>query len=783
MKSVAITDFSGGIQESTSPNDFTNRQWAKLKGVIPKNNTTFESQWAAQSFPTTSAYVPNARLNHVFPLESALGTFLVGIQESGQIIWAKIPPPEAEQSSVNNIIWRVAQPANRVLDNALATTPSYPNGSIAQPIVDAPFPYPDRRFITTLPFEVYKYVKTPVDGRSWDPTQDRVVEEAFSTGNSTAQAPMSVCPGVLIGCRRSQRGDTLGIFSPRIQNDLTSLYRIPASQHSMIVAYVDPLESLESWSGSSYDSSFGTLAEWQVSRQGVIKLVTFPHFRRWPTRTDTSYGTWPAITVTEANKSVSYAATTISKPMRVVRSTPTVPSGITEEFVGRFPQQSYQDQISGVKQIEFFHPYTYKDSAQTLLPGRGIIPRANVGTMWNGQLILGDIEWRSDKAATADNNGKAVVPASSAFVGALNDENTQPHRGSLYYGEDDIDVFDPRSVLRATSSDARIAGMHVIDNRLICITTAGSELDGVITFSGNLGQLHPYGTNASPNPYAVRKQLVRGGVGVADHLDDGASYSKQTCLWSEAGIVVFVDKLGGVFYTDGQACDRLDRYGPKQPDKSTYKDIVAAVGKHLFVWRDGKLLAFSIVDSSNSTAQGCWTEVVAPPAAYTTSRGVYSMVGGASQLFMLVDGQAYRYAPSSPHKGTIGGQGNFVDIEVATQTLGDLELHKKTSWHRVGFSFYTPEVCYLDQVVVKGEAWLQQSTPPKPTYVINPANQYEDGHFDFVAPAGIGPQLTMSAYFKFRGDVVLKGFTAWASSDIPSRTEPSPATPGSSYPT
>jgi hypothetical protein len=778
MKSVAITDFSGGIQESTSPNDFSNRQWAKLKGIIPKNNTSFESQWAAQSFPTTTIApgIGEVKLNQVFPLESALGTFLIGIKESGQIVWAKIPPPNVDQATANKIIWRTAVTSNLVVDTLTASVPSYPNGSAVQPRVAQPFSYPDKRFITTLPFEVYKYVKSSFPGRSWDTTQDIIFEEAFTSGKSQPSAPMSVCPGVLIGCRRAYRGNSLGIFTPRIENDWDSVYRIPAAQHSMVVAYVDPLDSAETWSGATYDPATfdGSLVQWQATKQGVIKLVTFPNFRRWPTRTDVSYGKWPEQVVTEPSGNVTYAETQISKLMRVVRSTPGAPTGFTEEFVGVFPQQTYQEQISGIKQAEFFHPYTYKDSAQTLLPGRGIIPRANVGTIWNGQLILGDIEWRSDKAATADSQGKAIVPASAAFLGALTDNNTQPHRGSIYYGEDDIDVFDPRSVLRATSSDARIAGLHVIDNRLICITTASSELDGVVSFSGNLGQLHPYGEGASPNPYAVRKQLVRGGVGVADHLDDGSSYSRQTCLWSEAGIVVFVDRLGGVFYTDGQACDRLDRYGPKQPNSSTYKDIVAAVGKHLFVWRDGRLLAFSIVDSSNSAAQGCWTEVVAPSAAYTSDRGIYSMVGGTSQLFMLVEGQVFRYAPDSPMKGTI--QEVPVDIEVATQTIGDLENHKKTSWHRIGFSFYTPTTCSLTQATVKGEAFLHENAPGEttvvPTYTVNPANNYETGHFDFVAPAGIGPQFTMSSYFKFQGDIVLKGFTAWASSEIPSRIEP-----------
>lgn len=794
MKSVSITDFSGGIQESTSPNDFTNRQWAKLKGVIPSNNTTFESQWAAQSLPTTT--LSNAKLSQVFPLESALGTFLVGVLEAGDIVWAKVPPAEVEQEDANRIIWRYAQSADFVVENTLSSTPSYPNGSITQANVARPFPYPDRRFITTLPFEVYKYVRQPNPQRAWDTTQDYVPEESFSTGTAQTTSPMSVCPGVLIGCRRAFRGNSLGIFTPRIENDWSSLYRLPASQHSMVVAYVDPLESYQSWTGATYEEGqafgfSGTVAEWQATRQGGVRLVSFPNFRRWPTRTDTTFGKWPTMTLNESNKTTTLPETQISKLMRVVRSTKSSPEGVTEEFIGTFPQQSYQEQLSGLKQIEFFHPYTYKDSAQTLLPGRGIIPRANVGTFWNGQLILGDIEWRSDRAATADNNGKAIVPASAAFVGALTDENTQPHRGSIYYGEDDIDVFDPRSVLRATSSDARVAGLHVIDNRLICVTTAGSELDGVIAFTGNLGQLHPYGAAATPNPYAVRKQLVRGGVGVADHLDDGAGYSKQTCLWSEAGIVVFVDRLGGVFYTDGQTCDRLDRYGPRPPKASTYKDTVASVGKHLFVWRDGRLLAFSIVDSSNSTAQGCWTEVVAPPEAYTSERGIYSMVGGASQLFMLVNGKVFRYAPASPHKGTIEGENNPVNVEVATQTLGNVEIHKKTSWHRIGFSFYTPTSCTLVSATTRSEAYWQKkdqeadnvvSDPDviASSYTVNPDNEYRAGHHDFVAPAGIGRQYTMSAEFVFTGHVVLKGFTAWTSSEVPSRTEPVPPTPGSS---
>lgn len=788
MKALPVTDFSGGINEATSPDDFSDNQWSRLKGIIPKNSTTFESQWAAQELGTTlSSTYPvgsyKTTMNQVYPLESSVGTFLVGINTDGDIMWTKLPGPEFSQTAAAAVIWRPAEIMNYQVNTLNLAVPSYPNGNLPQDKIDAPYPYPDKRFITSVPFEVYKYIKSPVEGRNWDTNQDRIIDRTFSvTPPDVLTAPASICPGVLIGCRRAQRGRALGVFTTLSENNYESSTSIPASYQAMVVAYVDPQPELPSWSGNSPLTFNLTTLDWQTSRQGVVRLVSFPHFRRWPTRTQASFGEWPQTTINENGKQVTYSKAAIHRLMSIIRGTTSNPTGVVEEFVGKFPTKTFSEQPAGIRQGEFFHPYTYLDGSSTLLPGRGIIPRANIGTMWNNQLILGDIEWRSDKADAASTAGSLIIPPNTAVVGRLNDETTQPHRGSFYYSEDDIDVFDPRSVIRVTSSNSRIAGMHVIDNRLVCITTAGTELDGVITFSGNLGQIHPYG-GAAANPFAVRKQLVRGGVGVADHQDEGAGYSKQTCLWSEAGVAVFIDRLGGVFYTDGQTCDRLDRVGPKQPDISTYRDTVAAVGKHLFVWRQKKLYCFAMLGSNGSMGSGCWTEVVAPPEAYTTDRGIYSMVGGVNQLFMIVNGLVYRYSPASPNKGYI--KSNPIDIEIATRTFGNQAAYKKTDWLRVGFSFYTPTKCNLLQVTTRAEAFMQKAdqaagnaiyTPDiiAPSYTVNPANEYQTGHYDFVAPAGIGPQYVMSAEFKFQGHVVLKGFTAWATGDIPSRIEPAP---------
>jgi hypothetical protein len=787
MRKVTITNFSGGIQEATSPDDFSNSQWAKLRGIIPRDSSTFESQWGGQSLnnPKTIGGADIA-FELIQPLESEVGTFLIGITAAGTIYWAKLPPATEPYTMNVNIVWReIFGSTNVGFNNVGWDVPSFPNGDIEQPSINQPGSPPNEdnlfvstgftglpgaRFVATFPLELYKYDKDPLAyGRKWDTRQDQATEKYL-------------CPAVLISANNIDIPDDPTLVLPGGTQSLVS------NNKRVLVAYLDTAVIATCWTGTTWANGVsntgwtGTLEEWQRSKIGAVRLISFPNFRRWPTYTADTFPSWPALG--------PYGAEKVYKPIRIIRSTLANPTGTTTDLIGKyptfgtapgpFPDPGTSDAYptTFLQPSEFFHPYSYLDESlvPTLLPGRGIIPMANVGTMWGGQLILGDIMWRSDKAASAaDKTGKASPGSATALVGAINDENTVRHKGYFYYSEDDIDVFDPRSVLRATSSDARIAGMHVLDNRLICVTTAGTELDGVISFTGNLGQIHPYGANATANPFAVRKQLIRGGVGVAEYEQlPGISYGRQTCLWSEAGIVVFIDRLGGVFYTDGQTCDRLDRYGPVTPDKSTHYDHVAAVGKHLFVWRSSRLLVFSITDSGASAAQGCWTEMILPTAAYTSAENVKSMIGSGIDLYMLINGKPYRFSPAADSHGTIDAQ--ELEIEIATQTIGDMNEHSKVAWHRVGFSFYTPTTCRLTSVVVKGEAYLHSNSPGEttvvPSYTVSPNNTYVTGHFDHVAPAGIGPQYVMSASYKFYGHVVLKGFTAWSLGQVPSRIEP-----------
>jgi hypothetical protein len=758
MIKQTITEFAGGLQESNSPDDFSGRQWSQLYGIIPKNATTFESQWAMQSM---SPYVyggtwqQNASaFKEVFPLESSDGTYLVGIKVGGSIWWCRVPDGNVSYSIANATTWyQITEAENTGI--ALIT-------SAANPILVND--NPSFRFITGLNLPLYKYIKTPFPGRESDFGQDLLPdtiidysglgdEEVVDSLKSRANVP-----GVLIGARRSLRF-TNGTPQFSMTTDIDRA-PVPAAEQAMLIAYVDPRVE-----------------------NGAVKIISFPNFRRWPTfkrnfavndEDGVPIANWPQVTV----DGVVYGVEERGYAIQPFGSTTENPQGIERGFIQTYPYLSTPP-YGYPAPMTAFHPYTYLDLNSALLPGLGIIPRGNIGTMWDNRLILGDIEWRSDKAFQAtDGDGKVSPGPNRALIGtpALTDGNTEAHRGSFYYSVRDIDEFDPRNVISISGTDARIAGMHQIDNYLICVTTHGGPTDGVFALSGNLANLISY--SGTPNPAAVRKQLIRGGVGVAESEEDGEGYRSQTCLWPEAGNVVFIDKSGTIYATDGRSCEAIDRIGPRRPDKSSSTDHVAAMGKHLIVWRAGRLLVFSLLESDGEQAAGCWTELVVPnpnEGVVTFRNGdLRSMVGTATQTFMVIQGQVWRISPESAEKGRINNEP--INIYVATPVLGDHSGAKKTNWFRVGFSFFTPTTCTVDYVSTLAESLFTGGTPspnpsPIPSYTLNVAKSYTSGHYELVVPAGIGPQTVMTTIFLFTGHIVLKGFSYWSSAGTMERGE------------
>lgn len=748
MKKITINDFSGGIQEAYSPDDFTPRQSSVLKGFIPRNANTFQSQWPCQSLSSLGQFDP--RFNGIFPLESSVGTFLVGITRSGELYWAKVPSTTAAKTSFV-CTWSLLEDAENY---GYSSTEDQTQDSITNT-------HTDYRFLTGLSLEVYKYVKEPFDGtRQVDFTQD-IVPDTLNDGANAGETFLSKSklPAVLIGARRQQRGNTFAEYNDTFgAPDETDL--ILNNNHSrMIVAFVDPRGSSLNPEGSG-------------TTRGQVRIITFPNIRRWPTYTrnynaedanGTPIETWPV--------EDGYGAEERAFPIKPVAPTKSKPEGdATTGFVTSFPG----DTTRYPKPTQWFHPYTYKDIASTLLPGSGIIPRGNVGCIWDNQLIIGDIEYRSDRAIDATSSTKVNTSQNSALL-YLNDGNTEHHRGSFYYSQEDIDIFDLRDVFAVSSGEARIAGMHMLDNRLICVTSYAGSNDGVFALSGNLGQINSY--TGTGNPFAVRKQLIRGGVGVVDRTEYDNGHRTQSCVWGEVGTVVFIDITGAIYYTDGVMLDRLDRYGPKQPAGSTMYDHVASVGKHLIAYRDNRLLCMTVLESNGSTASGCWTELIRPNPS-SGAGSIRSMVGSGNQLFMLVDGQVFRYVIDGPENefGCIDGVAQ--DLTIASATLGDDKGHVKTNWHRVGLSFFTPKSATIKTCTVKAEAELLTSSPspspnanPVPSYTKTLNDQYINGHYNIVVPAGVGPQSVISVKFVMSGNIILQGLSVWVTGNYGERGE------------
>ncbi len=164
---------------------------------------------------------------------------------------------------------------------------------------------------------------------------------------------------------------------------------IPTRLNQILAVYVDPNDKVN---GS----------------EGSVRVVVFPHLRRWPTYTHNYSSTSPTGTLLYPDgwaqatiDGITYGAETRAAPMKAWFGKKSVPQGESKPFTTQYPfpssaNSTYPDPSTA------FHPYTYLDLNSTLGPGRGIIPRGNVGAVWNNRLILGDIEYRSDKAIEAN---------------------------------------------------------------------------------------------------------------------------------------------------------------------------------------------------------------------------------------------------------------------------------------------------------------------------------------------------------------------------------------------
>lgn len=437
---------------------------------------------------------------------------------------------------------------------------------------------------------------------------------------------------------------------------------------------------------------------------------------------------------------------------------------------------------SGVQQFQAgMLPYAYTDGSATLNPGKGVIPRANVATMWNNSLILGDVYWRKENSTAQPTESGNWKVADGLYTSEI-----LPYEGSIMYSSGDIDIFDPRALLKLSQTGTELGGLHVLNNTLIAITAYGSENDGVIALRGDLSQLISYSSSVRANPFAARIEIVRGGMGIPSRYKNTLTGQKRmSCVWPDAGIVVFLDKQGGVFYTDSERVGRLDEYGPTDPPTVSLDDCVAAVGRHLFVYRDSRLFCLSMLGSGGDSSTGCWTEISVPDDLFGKTK-IGTMVGAREEVYFLwgvdEDYEVWRMSLNCPDEERgqyfleFDDDGTTVIMDNATLTLSTRTVavdgeSRDPFWHRLSFTFETPESCKVSSIRIQSigakknnidslisnnrighKTW--DSSSSSPATFPRTFNNHNEG--EIVVPAGIGAQSQASATITVEGYIRLE---------------------------
>lgn len=374
------------------------------------------------------------------------------------------------------------------------------------------------------------------------------------------------------------------------------------------------------------------------------------------------------------------------------------------------------------------------------LPRQNVMPRANVGTMWRNRLILGDINTRRNPALAWEAT-----------------DNIQRSPYAFFYSEVYPDSFHEQAILYAGSGESQILGMHVLDDYLITISSTSTESDGLRLFKGTLDYL-----SLQQGTVTLNINVLRGGLGPVRDL--GTTGNRvASCIWSEAGIVTFLDELGGLWYTDGIEVDRLDRVGPLSPDVTVSGDEVAALGKYLFVKRAGRMLLLNMLDGvRGANAQAAWTELYTPASATSLAP-----VGGS--MYFVMNARVYRFAMSRNNAADTeraSFDNTQFDCTIATATLADTNQHKKINWFRFGMRSRGRSASAQVRTVKFNAG---PALDPAIFSYSKALNRVLDERDEFVLQAGVGTAVEGSAEVTYRGDVTLESATFWTSGGVSSR--------------
>lgn len=350
-----------------------------------------------------------------------------------------------------------------------------------------------------------------------------------------------------------------------------------------------------------------------------------------------------------------------------------------------------------------------------------VMPKGEHGVVWNGVLVLGDIEWKDDPDS------------------ALSETNKKRARNGLFLSEPGKPfTYDPLNVLFIGDHHSSISGLQGIDAGLLVFT------DNRETGIGGI-----YLLRGTPDNYSL--ETVREGLG-ADH---------GQAVWQQTGTAVWVSSDGEVWQTNGQRAKRVDVQGLGVDRSAQDKDGVHEFGPWALVVRDGRM--FALRDLGR---EGAWTELALGGISPDFSRGGGQV--GQAFYFVTDDGtnQAiWRFTRDDLDSGVSergGGTDGVRDLSLGTRTLESGAGHNKTMWQAVGVRATAGEdadTADLTKLELRAGP-VRDSSSPQLDRVPSAPHDLTDGGTERqrfqVIYRGIGPANEFSAEAVFQGDVVLE---------------------------
>ena len=310
-------------------------------------------------------------------------------------------------------------------------------------------------------------------------------------------------------------------------------------------------------------------------------------------------------------------------------------------------------------------------------PAKGYVPHANVGAFWNGQLILGDIEYYRNNADIE--KGLPLSAANSARI----------RNGIWFSNPESPTTFDPLAVFTIGQPDSQITGMVVVPQGLLVFTKTIGNDSGIFLLRG---------TNAGvvlEEELALNfvVELVRGGLGTRGFTNAGGAFN-HVKAWPATGTVTFLDENSLVWQTNTQNVVHInENIQAPQTSGANPTDNIAAWDKYLLV---GVLNQLFILREFGEVAG--WTEFVLPDTTLNPAVGaagpLFLQEMGNCVYFIWDDGTnkyVWRYNMQPVGAATLefGRINNtLVDLTLTTRPIrGGDDPHEKTFWHRVGLRF------------------------------------------------------------------------------------------------